>query len=157
MPAPSAQRARHVELVMELCWRYSSGAAMERFCLGLRERRIEALRCDRCGRRQLPPRPMCGDCRARMSSWVRVADQGALVAWTIVHVPAMDGRTGRPRGVPYAMGLVRLDGADTTLNHFLRMPEATQPPLALGARVRAVWRADRRGAIDDIVHFEVMP
>lgn len=140
---------------MELTWRYASGAAMERFCLGLRERRLEALQCDRCGRRQLPPRPMCGDCRARMSTWVPVADQGVLVAWTIVHLPATDGRTGRPRAVPYGMGLVRLHGADTTLNHFLRLPEPGEAPLALGARVRAVWRPHRRGAVDDILCFEV--
>jgi uncharacterized OB-fold protein len=174
-PSNAARRQEllHVEHTMELTWRYASGDAMERFCRGLRERRIEALQCDRCGRRQLPPRPMCGDCRVRLSTWVPVADQGVLVAWTIVHVAALDGRTGAPRAVPYAMALVRLDGADTTLNHFVRTPDflagasaaqsssssssTTPPPLAIGDRVRAVWRPDRRGAVDDIRHFEVVP
>ncbi|MBI5481117.1 MAG: Zn-ribbon domain-containing OB-fold protein [Deltaproteobacteria bacterium] len=140
---------------MDLTWRYASGEAMERFCAALCERRIEALQCDGCGRRYLPPRPMCGNCRLRLSRWVPVADEGTLVAWTVVHVPILDGRTGELRPAPYGMGLIRLDGADTTLNHFLA--EANPARLALGLRVRAVWRPDLRGAMDDILHFEVLP
>jgi uncharacterized OB-fold protein len=53
------------------------------------------------------------------------------------------------------MGLVRLDGADTTVNHYLG--DGSLDRLAIGARVRAVWRAERRGAMDDILCFEVEP
>jgi uncharacterized OB-fold protein len=144
-----------VEHTMDLTWRYASGAPMERFCASLRERCIEALRCKGCGRRYLPPRPLCGNCRLRMSEWVSVRDEGTLVAWTVVHVPMLDGRTGAPRPIPYGMGLVRLDGADTTLNHFLA--EADPARLAIGQRVRAVWRPELRGAMDDILCFEVLP
>jgi uncharacterized OB-fold protein len=143
-----------VEHTMDLCWQYASGAAMARFCAGLAERRIEALRCDGCGRRYLPPRPMCGNCHLRLSSWVPVQDQGTLVAFTVVHVPMLDGRTGQPRPTPYGMGLVRLDGADTTLNHFLAANDPAQ--LAVGSRVRAVWRTELVGAIDDILHFALV-
>ncbi len=144
-----------VPLQMDLSWGYASGAPMERFCEGLRHRRLEALRCDRCGRRYLPPRPVCGDCRAPMDRWVPVADTGTLEAWTVVHVPILDGRTGLPRPVPYGMGLVRLAGADTTLNHYLAC--ADPAALRIGLRVAAVWRDERRGAMDDILHFEVLP
>lgn len=144
-----------VEARMDLAWRYASGMAMERFCVGLREGRIEALRCDVCGRRYLPPRPFCGNCRRRLSTWVPVADCGMLVAWTVVHLPILDGRTGEVRPAPYGMGLVRLDGADTAINHYLA--ESDPERLRIGLRVRAVWREARRGAIDDILHFEVAP
>lgn len=144
-----------VEHTMDLTWRYASGAAMERFCQGLRERRIGALQCDGCGRRYLPPRPLCGNCRLRLTRWVPVADHGTLVAWTIVHIPILDGRTGEARPAPYGIGLVRLQGADTTLNHFLA--EADPARLRIGQRVRAVWRPELRGAMDDILHFEVLP
>ncbi len=143
-----------VPIEMALTWRYASGSAMERFAAGLRERRIAALRCDGCGRRYLPPRPLCGNCRLPLAEWVPVADEGALEAWTVMHLPILDGRTGEPREAPYGMGLIRLDGADTTVNHYLdeRDPER----LAIGMRVRAVWRGDLRGAMDDILHFEVL-
>ncbi len=149
-----------VALGMDLSWRYASGAAMERFCEGLRERRIEALMCSGCGRRYLPPRPVCGDCCRPMDRWVPVDDVGRLEAWTIVHVPIVDGRTGRRRPVPYGMGLIRLDGADTTINHYLRLDDVHRPERdggqgpSIGLRVRAVWRDELRGAMDDIACFE---
>ncbi len=143
-----------VSLPMDLTWRYASGAAMARFCDGLLERRIEGLQCDGCGRRYLPPRPVCGRCRLPMGTWVPIADEGVLVAWSVVHLPMLDGRTGQPRPVPYGMGLIRLDGADTTLNHYLSCADPAQ--LNIGLRVRAVWRSELRGAMDDIVHFEVL-
>ena len=141
-----------VSIPMDLTWRYASGTAMERFCAGLLERRIEAMRCGQCGRRYLPPRPLCGNCRVRLEEWVPVQDAGTLEAWTIVHLPILDGRTGRNRDAPYGMGLIRLDGADTTLNHYLA--ENDPAKLRLGMRVRAVWRDELRGAMDDILHFE---
>lgn len=145
-----------VSLVHELnvTWRYSSGHAMERFLAGLAERRLEALACSGCGRRYLPPRPFCGECRRRLTRWVPVRDEGALAAWTVVHLPILDARTGEPRPVPYGMGLIALDGADTTLNHYLA--EADPERLEIGLRVRAVWRDELRGALDDIRHFEVV-
>lgn len=141
---------------MDLEWRYASGAAMQRFCEGLLERRIRALRCDSCGRRYLPPRPFCGRCRADLRSWVDVRDEGTLEAFTVVHLPIVDGRTGLERRAPYATCLVRLDGADTTVNHFLAVPDGGR--LARGTRVRALWRpGSPQGTLDDILHFEVAP
>lgn len=89
-----------------------------------------------------------------MSEWVPVADEGTLVAWTVVHLPILDGRTGLARPSPYGMGLIRLDGADTTLNHYLA--QADPDRLAVGQRVRARWREELLGAIDDIECFEIV-
>ena len=144
-----------VTIPMDLRWRYASTRPMERFAAGLRERRIRALECDRCRRRYLPPRPFCGECRQSMDRWVDVADVGTLVAWTVYRLPILDGRTGAPRPAPVGIGLVRLDGADTTVNHFLAEADPTR--LVIGARVRAVWRDELRGAMDDVLHFGVCP
>lgn len=150
-----ASATASVPITMDLTWRYAASAPMTTFLEGLRERRIAAVRCDGCGRRYLPPRPFCGRCRRRMSRWVPVSDTGTIAAWTVVHVPIIDGRTGERRPSPYGMALIRLDGADTTLNHFL---DETDPDrLAVGTRARAVWRDDLLGAMDDISHFEVLP
>ncbi len=143
-----------VDIAMDLSWQYASGEPMARLCGGLLERRIEAMQCSSCGRRYLPPRPFCGNCRRRLDTWTEVKDEGTLVAFTVVHLPILDGRTGEPRPSPYGMGLIRLDGADTTLNHFLA--ESDPARLRIGARVRAVWREELRGAMDDILHFEVV-
>ncbi len=139
---------------MDLRWEYASGSAMEKFCAGLLERRIEALKCPDCARRYLPPRPFCGKCNTRLSEWVPVADEGVLEAWTVMYLPIVDGRSGEMREAPYGMGLIRLDGADTTLNHYL--VENDPANLKVGQRVKAVWRDDLQGAMDDILHFEVL-
>ncbi len=149
--------SENISVVIELdqSWRYASGDAMERFADGLGQRRIEALRCGGCGRRYLPPRPYCGNCHVHLGDdWVQVADEGVLKAWTVVYLPFLDGRTGTVRDGPYGMGLVLLDGADTTLNHYLDINDPEK--LAVGQRVRAVWRDELRGAIDDIQNFEVL-
>jgi uncharacterized OB-fold protein len=144
-----------VVLPMDLSWKYASGDAMGRLLAGLAERRLAALRCEGCGRRYLPPRAFCGNCRTRLGTWVPVHDEGTLEAWTVVHLPILDGRTGQPRSVPYGMGLVRLDGADTTINCFLSVADPSA--LRIGQRVRAVWRSERIGALDDIACFEPAP
>ncbi len=143
-----------VPITMDLTWRYASGSAMERFCASLKERRIEALRCTECCKRYLPPRPFCGNCHQRLSEWVSVRDGGRLEAWTVMRLPILDGRTGTMRESPYGMGLIHLDGADTTINHYLAENDPAR--LRTGLRVRAVWRQDLRGAMDDILHFEVV-
>jgi len=143
-----------VELSMDLNWRYASGEAMARFLAGLAQRRIEATACDGCGRRYLPPRPFCGECRLRMSRWVPVRDRGVLEAWTVVRVPIVDARTGMPRPSPYGMGLIKLDGADTTINHYLDIIEPDR--LRIGATVKAVWNDDRIGSLRDIRMFEAI-
>ena len=139
---------------LDATWRYASGTAMERFANNLKQRRIEAMQCGVCGRRYLPPRPFCGICRVELTKWVPVANEGVLEAWTVVYLPIVDNRTGITREGPYGMGLIRLDGADTTLNHYVA--ETDTALLDIGQRVRAVWRDDLQGAIDDILHFEVL-
>lgn len=143
-----------VSLHMDLSWKYASGKAMERFLKGLKEKRIEALECENCGRRYLPPRPFCGNCHVRLGTWRNVDDRGVLVGWTVSNHPILDSRTGKKIPTPYGMGLIRLDGADTTVNHFLK--ESDPERLEIGQRVKAVWRDDLRGAMDDIKHFEVI-
>jgi len=144
----------HISIPMNQTWGYASGDAMERFCAGLSEKRIEAVQCDGCDRRYLPPRPFCGNCCRRISKWVPVKDEGVLEAWTVVYLPILDGRTGEMRPSPYGMGLIRLDGADTMLNHYLS--ENDPRVLRIGMRVHAVWRDELLGAMDDIQHFKVL-
>lgn len=137
---------------MTLSWRYGTSWYFAEFIRALRdERRLLGLRCPLCRRVYLPPRPLCGNCRAELREWVEVKDSGTVRAFTSVHLPIIDPATGQPRPTPYGMALIQLDGADTTLNHYLA--ENDPAKLRIGMRVRAVWRAERKGALSDIVHF----
>lgn len=137
------------ELVMDLTWRVSAGRAFTAFAAALRERRLLGLRCAGCGRVYLPPRPLCGDCRLRLSEWVEVGPEGTVETATVVHLPITDPVSGESRPGPYAMGLIRLDGAGTTVNHYL-----ASEGIGAGARVRPLWRKQRTGTMADVACFE---
>lgn len=143
-----------VPLTLNLTWRYAAGRSFSRFFRTLREEgRILGRRCPGCRRVYLPPRPLCGDCFRRLEEWVPVGPQGTLRAFTVVHFPFLDPTTGRPRPVPFGMGLVQLDGADTTVNHYL--DETDLGRLRIGLRVEAVFREPREGTMGDIRGFRV--
>ncbi len=149
------QELLRVRASLALTWRYSAGSHFTRFFQALRDDGvILALRCPGCRRVYLPPRPVCGDCFRRMDEWVPVGPQGTLRAFTVVHFPFLDPTTGQQRPVPFAMGLIQLDGAATTLNHYL--DETDLERLALGLRVEAVLRAPRQGDLGDIRGFRVL-
>lgn len=139
---------------MNLTWRYGTGWYFGHFFRTLKEEgRLLGLRCPVCRRVYLPPRPVCGNCHAPLQEWVPVADRGTVRAFTVVHLPIVDPATGEPRPVPYGMALIQLDGADTTLNHYLAETDLSK--LRIGLRVRAVWRDKRQGSMTDIRHFEI--
>jgi len=145
----------HVPIVMNLTWRYGTGWYFRHFFRVLKEEgRLLGLRCPSCRRVYLPPRPVCGNCHAELHEWVPVADTGTVRAFTVVHLPIVDPATGEPRPVPYGTALIQLDGADTTLNHYLAETDLSK--LRVGLRVRAVWREKRQGRMSDIKHFEIM-
>ena len=37
-------------------------------------------KCSGCGRRRIPPRPMCPDCRSLENEWVRLSGKGRVWA-----------------------------------------------------------------------------
>ncbi len=142
-----------VPITMNLQWNYAAGRYFSRFFHALKdEGKILAVKCPLCGRVYLPPRPLCGNCFAEMQQWVEVSRQGTVRAFTVVRIPFLDPSTGQPRAVPFGMALVQLDGADTTLNHYLGETELTK--LRIGLRVEAVFRQERQGTMSDILYFK---
>lgn len=145
----------HSSHTMTLSWRYGTSWYFAEFIRAMRdEGQILGLRCPDCSRVYLPPRPVCGNCHVEMDEWVEVKDRGTVVAFTAVHIPILDPTTGQPRPTPYGMALIQLDGADTTINHFLAENDLAK--LRLGMRVTAVWREERTGTLADIIHFSVI-
>jgi len=150
---PDTEHLR-VQIGMNLSWRYAKGRQFTHFFKTLREeRRFLGLRCSECRRVYLPPRPTCGNCYAELTEWVKVQDTGTVRAFTVVYLPILDA-AGQPRSVPYGMALIQLDGADTTLNHYLAETDLSK--LRIGLRVQAVWRRERQGNMGDILHFRVL-
>lgn len=147
-------RLLRIKVNMDLQWTFARGRCFGEFYRQLRQGRMMGIRCPACGRVYLPPRPVCGNCYVELHDWVAVGPQGTIRAFTVVYLPIVDPITGQPRPVPYAMALIQPDGADTTVNHYI---DRTDPEhLAIGLRVEAVFRPERRGNMSDIMHFRVL-
>ncbi len=139
---------------MPVSHHYTAGIAGERFFGALRERGIFlATRCQGCSITYCPARAFCERCLAELDEYFEVGPRGVLDSFTIVH----RGLDDRPLDEPVAVGLIRLDGADTFLVHRL----AAAPPggWRIGVGVEPVLkpRAQRLGGLDDVEHFRALP
>ncbi len=132
---------------------YSVGAFGTRFFDELKKnRRFMGVRCPGCKKVYVPPRPVCGPCYLPMTEWVPVGPLGTVIAFTMLRFAFIDPETGQKKPVPYGYGFIRLDGADTSLQHFLQVDE--KAPIHIGMRVRPILEDVMNGNLRDIRHFE---
>ena len=134
-------------------YRYSMGTIPSFFFRMIRdEKRIFGRKCPKCNTVYVPPRPVCGPCFEATSEWVEVGPLGTLAGFTVVYFTFLDPMTGTRRPIPYGYGLVRLDGTDRRLQHFLS--ESDPKKLRLGMRMEPVFAEERLGRLSDIIHFK---
>jgi uncharacterized OB-fold protein len=118
------------------------------------DRRIRGIKCSKCARVLLPPRPQCDVCYAPTTEWVDVASTGTIQASSVVHIEFV----GQRRTPPYVYAEIVLDGTSTRLIHTVGGvgAEEAKTAAAPGARVQAVWSDRHTGSLADIDHFEVL-
>ncbi|HOD29387.1 MAG TPA: Zn-ribbon domain-containing OB-fold protein [Syntrophales bacterium] len=117
-------------------------------------KKLVGIKCPKCGKVYVPPRPVCGQCYVGMNEIVPVSDEGEIYVFTIVHFGFVDPNTGVQRPVPHGYAFIKLDGADTCLTHFLDSVDPVK--VKVGARVKAVFEQKRTGSMMDIKHFKVL-
>jgi uncharacterized OB-fold protein len=143
----------HVERMVlqgkiDLPFSYSAGKTASRFFVELRDhQRIMGKRCPQCRRVIVPAQLFCKECFVETDEWVEVGPEGTLVTFTVVYRK----ENHHPKNVPLAYGIIKLDGADTSIVHFLGETEVTK--LERGMKVRAVFSEKRKGHILDIECF----
>ncbi|MBL7212227.1 MAG: Zn-ribbon domain-containing OB-fold protein [Desulfobacteraceae bacterium] len=143
----------HVERMVlqgkvDLPFTYSAGKTASRFFVELRDhQRIMGKRCPRCQRVIVPAQLFCKECFVETDEWVEVGPEGTLVTFTIVYRK----ENHHPKEAPFAYGIIKLDGADTSMVHFLGETDVTK--LEHGMKVRAFFSEERKGHILDIECF----
>jgi len=126
-----------------------AGDTASKFLLAIRdERKILGTRCEPCNRVFVPPRKTCPTCFTENKEWVEVSDVGILEAFTVARrqLAALPGK------VPVCFGLIKLEGADTALLHYLG--EVDPEDIRIGMRVKARFAEERQGTITDIDYFK---
>lgn len=134
---------------IEIGYEWSAGVAGSRFFQELRDnKRIMGTRCPKCGRVLVPPRIFCEECFVDTEEWVEVSSQGELLTFGESYL----GTDGSKLQEPWILGIIRLDGADGGLIHYLG--EAKPEELKIGIRMEAVFNEKRNGNILDIKYFK---
>ncbi len=129
-------------------YEWSAGIAGSRFFQELRDhKRIMGTRCPKCSRVMVPPRIFCEECFVDAREWVEVGTKGELVTFGESHL----GTDGSMLEKPWVLGVVKLDGADGGLIHFIG--EAEPKDLKIGMKMEAVFNEKRSGNIMDIKYF----
>lgn len=147
----SGAKGMNFEGKLDLPFKYSAGRTASRFLIEIRDKqRILGKRCPKCNRVIVPARLFCKECFTQTAEWVEVGPEGTLLTFTVV----FRGEKHHPKEPPFAYGMIQLDGADTSLVHFLGQTDVAQ--LRPGLRVRAVFSEKRIGHILDIKHFETV-
>jgi uncharacterized OB-fold protein len=136
---------------IEIPYNYVAGRAVTRFLLGLKDRQFFASVCGGCGRKNVPPLSFCGRCWRPIDRYEPVGPKGTLETFAAspAPMPAMPHIAG-----PVTYGLIKLDGADTSLAHVVIGDSGEK--IRCGARVEAVWREERSGSILDVAGFRVL-
>lgn len=129
--------------------RYTPGVAGEAFFTALKDRGVLlASRCEGCGITYCPARLFCERCFAGpLEAGVEVGPRGTVESFTVGYT----GVEGERLDDPVVVGLIRPDGADTVLMHFL----IDTDHFGIGEPVEAVFepKSKRTGSILDLRGF----
>ena len=128
---------------------YTAGRAGEVFYQKLKAGRFTGAVCEKCGTIYLPARMYCERCFERIEgNWVDVPNSGVVESFTVSH----ETYDEKPHA-PTIVALVRLDGTDGCLTHWLGKIEPDE--VFIGMPVKAVFKpkAKRQGSLLDIEHF----
>ena len=94
---------------------YTVGISGEKFFKGLKDQKIIGNTCEACNFTYLPPKMFCEDCFDELddSTYKELGSEGELVSFSQVY---FDFR-GEKLAESYIMGLIKVEGSNTTFFH----------------------------------------
>lgn len=92
---------------------------IEQFYKFIGERRLMAVKCNKCASLLLPPKNVCPKCFSTDLEWTKLEEKGELVTYTVIHVPPVQFQST----APYVVGIIKLEDGP----HLLGMIRGVQP------------------------------
>ena len=123
----------------------STGPVVGRFLTGLRDRKIVGVKGSD-GAVIVPPAEFDPKTAEALTEYVDLTDTGEVVNWTWVSKP----RKTHPSDKPFAWALIKIDGSDTPMMHWV---DANEADMKTGMRVKVRWAEETKGFITDINGF----
>jgi len=138
-----------LEQKWNITYTHATGETAGKFLSELGNKKIMGRRCPMCKRVLVPPRTFCDRCYVSTKEWIEVKDEGVIEAFTLVYAPFKSYPDP-----PYALGYVRLNGADTAILNFIKEvdlsdPKAASEKLKIGTRVKVVFKDIPEGRVTD--------
>jgi len=131
---------------------YTYGKAGEAYFRNLKEKgTFLGARCEKCEITYVPPRTYCEKCFSRLeNNYIEVGISGTVHTYTVLYKDL----DGSEKENPVLMAMVRLDGTDGGIIHYLG--EVGPSEVKIGMKVKAVLKPKkaRQGAINDIKYFK---
>ncbi|MDJ0787038.1 MAG: Zn-ribbon domain-containing OB-fold protein [Myxococcota bacterium] len=97
------------------------------------EHRLVVQRCTACGHMQLPPSPVCSECRSDVPEWHEVSGRGEVFTFTTVHRPIAASQE-----LPFLIAVIALEGADG-VRLISNLVEVEPDAVEIGMPVELVW------------------
>ena len=132
---------------------YTMGIAGEKFFRAIKDKgQFVGTHCKACDFTFVPPQMYCERCFARLEDYIEVPTTGEVYAVTQSFV----NRDGSAKEKPTLVAVVRLDGTDGGLVHYLG--EVDPEEVFIGMPVQAVFQPKnkRKGDIFDVKYFRPM-
>jgi len=130
-------------------YKYSVGALASKFFIEIRDHKIiSGSKCTKCNLVFVPPRSVCKKCFGKIEDLVELSGKGTLVTYTVARYDSAV-QAVKP---PYAIGVIKLDGADTAITHFIG--EVDFKELKAGIKMEPVFNETRNANILDIKYFK---
>lgn len=95
--------------------------------------RLEAVKCQQCGKILFPPRLICPSCKAREFEAVQLKQEGKIISYTIIRVAP----SRFIDQAPYAIGIIELDDGVRLL---AQIADCDLEKLDIDMRVRIEFR-----------------
>jgi uncharacterized OB-fold protein len=128
-----------------------AGETASKFLISLRDdKKILGLKCSKCNKVYIPPRKVCPVCFTDNTEWKELSGEGTLVTYTVIRKQL----AALPKDVklPVICGLIKLDGADNAILHYL---EGVKPEdVKIGMRLKVQFADQRKAHIRDIACFK---
>jgi len=142
------------EYNMHLDFSVSLGPAYTKWMMGLKDKKILANKCPKCGRLFVPAKPFCEICFEEPKEWIETDGTGTVEGFTVNY-----GKFRNFPDPPYVLGVIRVDGSAVSFIHWIAgfsydSPEEMPDKIQIGMKVRPVWAEDRKGDLLDIKYFE---
>jgi uncharacterized OB-fold protein len=160
MKAKPQEELIYLNMTLKVPYKWRVGETMGEFFRELKENGIiYANQCPTCGRVFCLPKSVCTRDHSRCTErekWIPVGPKGTLVTFFMAEQSFLLPTTGEMLKIPFAVGIVLLDGATAILQHQLEEtdPEKIKPFMRVEAVIKP--KAERKGNIYDILHFKTI-